>query len=428
MLFDKLPQYRYKAFLKNQKSSIGVGVLSKFKIISTNAITISKIDLYSRPILEVIFKIDNFKFKLYNNHWRSKRAGENERIKYAVALKNYISKIDDDSDYILVGDFNSNYNEWITFESEKKLNNTYGITGINHVLNTVINDKLIIQNDMLNSNQRIHYNLWLELNKEERFSTIFRNQKNTPDNILLSTFLFDNKNISYLDNSFDVFKPSYLYKHNRITRWNKNSGYSDHLPIIASFTTDTNNSSQYIKDQNSIANNNKLNYLYEKEHIRKPIALKNMVVIYKYQNGAILQEVKGRSIYVYKCVDDLKIGGIYNLVVNDVQLYNGLLEITSISDISLISVVKNYKTLYKNASKIDIFDKQYINDIITSLSGIYKKRYLYFKDKKIRLFFSKNVKLIKDNTKITINSGHLSIYKGQIQITIHKKSDIIEHD
>ncbi len=424
LLLEKLPSYKYSCFLKNQKSSVGVGVLSKYKIIKTKEIPVDKFDIYSRPILEVTFKIDNLKFKIYNNHWRSKKAPENTRTKYATALKNIIFSLSDDIDYILLGDFNSNYNEWQTFKFDKKLNNTYGLTGINHILNTVEDDKLILQTNINNFKNKVHYNLWLEFKKQDRFSYKFRNENNTPDNIMLPPALFDNKNISYLDDSFKVFKPKYLYKNSKIQRWKNGKGYSDHLPILASFTTKKN----YKAKATSLNIKNNIAKLYTIEHIDKPINLKDVIVIYKSKNNAIIKEKNGRAIYIYNNAQQLEIGRKYNLTVNKLTTHYGLLEIKDISNIKKQKNLIAYKKLYLDANKIDIFDIKYTNDIVTNLNGIYKKGYLYLENnKRIKLYFPKNFKKPLKNAKITVNTGHLGIYKGKVQILIHKKSDIKPH-
>jgi hypothetical protein len=71
----------------------------------------------------------------------------------------------------------------------------------------------------------------------------------------------------------------------------------------------------------------------------------------------------------------------------------------------------------------------YQNEIVKNLKGIYKNRYLYFtyngKNKKIRLYAKDKNILPKDNQNIIVNSGHISIYKSKVQITLHKKSDYI---
>jgi len=109
-IINKNPQYKYFSFLKNKDSAIGVALLSKYKIVSSSPIVVDKYNKFSRDILKVNLSIDNKSLIIYVNHWRSKRAPESKRIKYALALKAEIDT-QNNKDYIILGDLNSNYNE-----------------------------------------------------------------------------------------------------------------------------------------------------------------------------------------------------------------------------------------------------------------------------------------------------------------------------
>ena len=427
-LSNKLPIYKYSAFLKKSTSSVGVGIFSKYPITNKKRLIVNKKDNYSRDILKVTIKIDNKPLIIYINHWRSKRAKESYRIIYATVVKNDIDKLHRDADYLIVGDLNSNYDEYITFKYDKKLNNTYDITGINQVLNTTLNGNFITKNNILQSYKKVHYNLWLELKEKNRFSSKFRNNNNTPDHIILSKGLFDNKNISYIDKSFKVFKPSYLYQNNKIERWNshKQTGYSDHLPIYASFTTST----QYVKKIKVIKpkNINSISYLYTIDTLNKNILLKDVVVIYKHNKISIIKEKNGRAILIYSNSNNLYLGYLYDIEVEQIDKYFGLKEIKSISNIIYKKKLNiDIKKLYLDARKIDIFDLKHQNEIVKNLKGIYKKGYLHLNNKtknhKIKLYFKKGIIKPNKNSIITINQGHLSQYKSQTQIVIYKNND-----
>src|SRR5690606_70513 len=184
LLLQKLPLYPYFDFVKNPNSSVGVAVISKFKIINQAVIEVRSKQVIERPIQKVTVQIDeNKQLTLFNNHWRSKKASESKRIEYALSLQNYLEKQNEKSDYILLGDFNSNYDEYLTFKHDKKLNDSYNITGINQVLNTTINQQYVTKETIFNPTQRVHYNLWLELPYHERYSYFYKNHPNTPDNM-----------------------------------------------------------------------------------------------------------------------------------------------------------------------------------------------------------------------------------------------------
>lgn len=422
------PQYKYSQFLKKSTSSVGVAILSKFPIKKNKIIEVDKNDKYARYILKTTISIENKDIILYVNHWRSKRAKESKRIVYAIALKKDIDTLAQYQDYIILGDLNSNYNEFQTFKYDKKLNDTFGITGINQILNTTIEKNFVNKTDILSYDTKVHYNLWLEL-KENKFSTIFRKEHNTPDNIILSKGLFDKKGISYIHNSFNVYKPNYLLKNKKIIRWNhyRHSGYSDHLPIFASFSTKIQDT--FIK-KDSEKKENSIQKLYDLQTIQN-FPLHNVIMIYRTNNIAIITRDKDMAIMIYKPSQELQQGLSYDLVIEEIDLYNGLKEIKKISDIVQKEKIYNYSNYYLDANTINLFDLKYQNNIIKNLTGVYKKGYLYFKkglkDEKIKLFFHKEIKRPNDGENITITSGHLSIYKSNIQIVLYKEKDFITH-
>lgn len=433
LLLKKLPEYKYYSFIKYPDSAIGIGFLSKIEIKENNNLDVKFRTKQFRPILETTFIYENTEFKVFNNHWPAKAVGESYRIKYAKNLQDRISLLPKDYDYILIGDFNSDYNEMQTFKSNQKLNNTRGITGINQILNTVINNNVFVTyDDILKNEKRVHYNLWLELSNNERFSSKYMGQSSTPDNILIPPALFDSKKISYIPNSFNVFKPDYLYENNVVKRWeisnekffkiHKGEGYSDHLPIYAKFSVDKNDTSP-LKE----LENNKLTTisdLYSKEKLTNPIILEKAIVIYKDDEKAIIKKPNDRAIFIYAKAKELKLGYSYNLQINQIFNFNGLKEIKEFAILDELEKVENFKSLYFDAKDIDIFNFKYENEIITNLTGVVKYSKLYLDDGRVIKLYS-NIRNIlpKNGEIITITSGHLASYKGNMQIILYSLSD-----
>lgn len=433
LLQKKLPEYKYYSFVKYPDSAIGLGFLSKIEIKNTTYVDVKFRTRVFRPILETTFLYDNIEFKVFNNHWPSKAVGESYRVKYAKILQEKIKDISKDYDYILIGDFNSDYNEFETFKNSQRLNNSSGITGINQILNTTINEKYVTYNEILNEEKRVHYNLWLEIPTNERFSTKYRNQNNTPDSILLSPALFDNKKLSYIPNSFKVFKPEYLYKNGEINRWKMNEdaifkthlgeGYSDHLPIYAEFSIKKEDRNPIKKIEENKREIKTIKELYKEEKLSKPVFLEDAVVIYKYEDKAIIKKENDRAIFIYKNAKDLKIGYSYNIQVNQIYNHYGLKEIKNF----VIEDEKSffdYLKLYLDATKIDIFDFNYENEVITNLKGKVKNSKLYISDTKyIRLYAKDRNILPKNGEEITILNAQLASYRGNMQIIINKLTD-----
>lgn len=437
LLLKKLPTYNYYSFIKYPDSAIGVGFLSKIKIKENKHLDVKFRTKLFRPILESTFIYENIEFKVFNNHWPSKAVGESYRVKYAKALQERVSELPKDYDYILVGDFNSDYNEMQTFKTNQKLNNTAGIAGINQILNTVIDDKFITYDDISKNEKRVHYNLWLDIPTNERFSSKFKNQNNTPDNILIPAALFDTKKVSYIPNSFMVFKPEYLYENNVVKRWEMSKskfnkthlggGYSDHLPIYAKFSVnknDTNILKTLEEKTKTKEESTTILELYKKETLSQNIVLENAVVIYKDEDKAIIKKENDRAIFIYKNAKDLKLGYSYNLQIHQIFDYYGLKEIKEFAILDEIQKVENYKSLHLDANNIDIFDFKYENEIITNLKGVVKNSKLYLENgKEIKIYLKNRNILPKNGETITIITGHLASYKGNMQIILYSPSD-----
>lgn len=435
LLKKNLPQYSYYSFTKYQNSSVGLGFLSKIPIKSSSSLNVKFSNAIYRPILESTFQIDNIEFKIFNNHWPSKRASENHRIKYAKTLYDRVKTLPNDYDYIILGDLNSNYNEFETFKGDKKLNQTAGLTGINHILKTTVDDKYVVLADILNYNFKVHYNLWLDLKTPLRFSTKFRNQNNTPDNIIIPPALFDNKNLSYILNSFEVFKPNYLFFDNKVYRWqmsnekiskHKGAGFSDHLPVFAYFSIKKDDTNP-ISKKDFKHNINLISDLYKKEKLLFPITLEDVTVIYKYEDKAIVKQDNNRAIYIFKDAKNLKIGFNYDIQVNQVYDFYGLKEIKDFNILKEKNEHEDYKKLFLDGFKIDIFDFKYENEIITNLVGTVNNSRLILPNKKsIKLFAKDKTILPKNGAKIELKEAHLASFKGNMQIIIHKTSDYKE--
>ncbi|MFQ5485764.1 MAG: helix-hairpin-helix domain-containing protein [Desulfobacterales bacterium] len=247
-LNDFAADYPYFEIADSKSTVVKCAVLSKFPIVEKKEVEVDDIDNeIARNILKITLDIDDNRIILLINHWKSKRGPESMRIAYAQRLRGEIEELKEGVDFILIGDFNSNYNEYKTFQNSEKLNDSGGITGINHVLGTIRGAELTNEAMLTNRSEgKVLYNLWLEIGPARRWSYNFFGKKGSPDNIIIPKSLYDGKGISYEDNSFDKFHPSYLFKNRAIYRWQRakngtgrhlGKGYSDHLPIFAYFST-----------------------------------------------------------------------------------------------------------------------------------------------------------------------------------------------
>lgn len=236
--------YRYRAIANKKQTSVRNALLSKYPI--------RKQELYisqsrgTRNILEAKVMIEGKPFYIYVNHWKAKSGPESKRIIYAKALKKRLDRLPKNTHYILMGDFNAHYEEHKTFIKKRKHNDTKGITGINHILQTVDSNNQLYTRKTIRPEG--NYNLWMEVPSTDRWSHIYKSKKEALDHIIVSASLL-NAQSHYVEGSFEKFKPSYLFTKSKkkLYRWQRSrtrplhhtgKGYSDHLPISAKFYID----------------------------------------------------------------------------------------------------------------------------------------------------------------------------------------------
>lgn len=434
--------YPYYVITKNEKTAVQNVIISKFKITSHKEIELPR-QYRDRPILKAIVQIGTNELVVYANHWKAKTGPESKRIEYANALAADIAKLPEDTDFVLLGDFNSNYNEMESFANDKKLNDTNGLTGINHIIKTAkstpntkpqIADKVDV---IANAKSGYMYNLWLELPKHERVSEWFAKDKNTPDNIIVPRAMFDKKGISYDDGSFKVFAPSYLLKNGRAFRWESGGkskkfsvpqGYSDHLPVIAKFRVgpfdakDDTKVPQASKAQNAQMPIKTVNIseLYSMGG-NVDVLVKNAAVVYKHQDSLVIKQKNGRAIFVYRAPAEMQIGGVYDVRIGAIEDYHGLKEAKNIIDHKKTGEI-NPSSLMIGAN-FDLSDKGLQNEIVSGVTGLFSKgKFVYGDGKEIKMYFRDKTLKPKNLTQITLKSGHIGFY-NEPQIIIYKQDD-----
>jgi hypothetical protein len=240
-----IPKQRYPFYaIAQTPTPVRCAVISAFPIVRAEDIDTGE---GRRAILRTEISIDGKLLTVFVCHWKSKGGPESQRLPYAKALGKAIGHLEPDTDFVIAGDFNTNYNEYQTFKNVARFNDTHGVTGINHVLKTLSNGTPVSEAMLTKAaGQALLYNLWLELPEHQRWSYSFFGQKESPDNMLVPRSLYDKKGIDYVDNSFDRVDADLFFENRRIHRWQRadkgkgkhlGKGYSDHLPIRAMFTT-----------------------------------------------------------------------------------------------------------------------------------------------------------------------------------------------
>lgn len=208
-------------------------LFSKFPIVETR----SHATPDARDILEVKLDVEGHPLTVFVNHWKSgagNPTSEPARRLNAKTLRERLDQIlaaDPSADVLLVGDFNSQYNQTQAYPF-------MGETGVNDVLGSQGDEKKTAAATGFSL-----YNLWHELPREQRGSDTYEGVWGTLMQDMITPGLYDYSGVQYVDNSFRVVKIDGVNTRTALQlprRWSnagRGSGASDHFPVSARFRT-----------------------------------------------------------------------------------------------------------------------------------------------------------------------------------------------
>jgi len=434
-------KYRYSAITDKRDSAIQVALLSKYRIKSSKDIKVTN-SKFNRDILEVKLDLEP-NLTIFVNHWRSHKAKESRRILEAKALMSRIREMPKGSEYIIMGDFNSAYNE-CEIERTQDLNRE--ICAIDGVLKTFINGRMIKFKDK-NISKPYHYNLWQDILPYKRWSHGYFGKRSSLDSIIISPTLNDNKGWRYIKGSFSLFKKAYLFKNSGkyINSWEyKNSkftgkGYSDHLPIYALFSNGKLDSKHkgIVDSFWSIFTNKKrkdkkiikpkrVKYIDLKDFTKEsePFILKRACVVFKRGDIAVIKSHKDSlPIMLYKSANGLKEGSCYSLKVYKKKIYFKTEEILDLDIVAKVGKID--KDSYIDKFNINKLDNYRVGDIVRNVEGKFKNGYLFVNKQRVKLYLKRKSKnLLSNGTKLFIKKAQIGYYKGEKELIVYNSKDI----
>lgn len=206
---------------KKPRVSIETAFLSRFPIENTHSFFMKD---QARGVHRVRVTIEKNTLDIYINHWPAMREKEEERLVYATMLQSILLK-EKGREWIVLGDFNS------PLEVQK---DDWGLAFVE-----------VLKGAQQEGNAWI--NLWYDLPLKQRYSHSYGKKRTALDHILVANTLFDGKGIEYKKNSFKTFvRPYMLEEDGTPKRWqitdrgrgkHLGEGFSDHLPLTATFHT-----------------------------------------------------------------------------------------------------------------------------------------------------------------------------------------------
>ena len=284
-------------FFRRYKHTIDSVVFSRYPIANKYSL---KVVGYPRAIHVLKFYLDHHKITLYVNHWPSYKHGFKARAAYAKRLKSVLKP---DEESVILGDLNT----------PLRVDKDGWGKSLRDILGSGNFDKPL-------------YDLWYEVPPTMRYTHVYGRIKSALDHIIVSKNLFDGKGIEYKTNSFGVFRPKYLLdKYGYPKRWKlKNGkihlgiGYSDHLPIYATFQT-----KPYSK---KIIQSVTISYLKNMFNDLMPVMLKNVEAIRVDRYGLTIADGRD-TIKIYLPDDKFEKGKKYDILVKKIGKYHRNMEI-----------------------------------------------------------------------------------------------------
>ena len=372
-------EYKFIAFSKAKNSPVGLALVSKIKPSGSEIFEVPNVK--TRNILKVVFEVEGKKFSVFVNHFPAYKNGINMQKKAERTLR---AALGNEQNAIVLGDFNSPY-------------------GQKSILNDIIAT-------------RGFYDLYSFLAPKDRYSHAVHGKKRAIDHVLLSPSFMANGDLSYVDGSFEVFKPSFVVDEHGFAKSNL---YSDHFALKFKISTkpspaksgklaneNLKKEAKKVEDQNYKKAD--IDTLFEHPE-DVPVQVERAVVILKDKHGFIVSKNR-RGIYVFDPKNSVGVGDELDILIRRVKFYKEALEVSS------YEIINEHGT--KDVSE-DLLDSSKLSiarsgDVIAKISGKLESGYLHTPHGKIRVYSKKR---LKDGVQ-GFERARVKIYKNEKEIVV----------
>ena len=375
-------EYKFIAFSKAKNSPVGLALVSKIKPSGSEIFEVPNVK--TRNILKVIFEVEGKKFSVFVNHFPAYKNGINMQKKAERTLR---AALIYEQNAIVLGDFNSPYGQ-----------------------KSILNDIIVT---------RGFYDLYSFLAPKDRYSHAVHGKKRAIDHVLLSPSFMANGDLSYIDGSFEVFKPSFAVDEKGFA---KSDLYSDHFALKFKISTDPSPvkksfvSKIFKKDENK-ANKKISEQSYKTADVDTlfnhpeavPVVIEKAVVILKDKHGFIISK-NHRGIYVYDPKNSVTVGEELDVLVRRMKIYKDMLEVSS------YEIINEHGTKDINENLLDAsqLSEARSGDVFAKISGRLERGYLHTPYGKIRVYSKKKLK----DGEYSFENARVKIYKRENQIVV----------
>ena len=374
-------EYKFIAFSKAKNSPVGLALVSKIKPSGSEIFEVPNVK--TRNILKVVFEVEGKKFSVFVNHFPAYKNGINMQKKAERTLR---AALIDEQNAIVLGDFNSPY-------------------GQKSILNDIIAT-------------RGFYDLYSFLAPKDRYSHAVHGKKRAIDHVLLSPSFMANGDLSYIDGSFEVFKPSFVIDEHGFA---KSDLYSDHFALRFKISTRPSPVKTglvgkfFSAEKNATAKVSEP--IYKKADVDAlfanpedvPVLVEKAIVILKDKHGFIISKNR-RGIYVFDPKNSVGVGDELDILIRRVKFYKEALEVSSYEIINEHGTKEVSENLL-DSSKLSIARS---GDVIAKISGKLESGYLHTPHGKIRVYSKKRLK----DGEYSFERVRVKIYKNEKEIVV----------
>ena len=374
-------EYKFIAFSKAKNSPVGLALVSKIKPSGSEIFEVPNVK--TRNILKVVFEVEGKKFSVFVNHFPAYKNGINMQKKAERTLR---AALIDEQNAIVLGDFNSPY-------------------GQKSILNDIIAT-------------RGFYDLYSFLAPKDRYSHAVHGKKRAIDHVLLSPSFMANGDLSYVDGSFEVFKPSFVVDEHGFA---KSDLYSDHFALRFKISTRPSPVKTglvgkfFSAEKNATAKVSEP--IYKKADVDAlfanpedvPVLVEKAIVILKDKHGFIISKNR-RGIYVFDPKNSVGVGDELDILIRRVKFYKEALEVSSYEIIN----EHGTKEVSENLLDSSKLSSARSGDVIAKISGKLESGYLHTPHGKIRVYSKKRLK----DGEYSFERARVKIYKNEKEIVV----------
>lgn len=374
-------EYKFIAFSKAKNSPVGLALVSKIKPSGSEIFEVPNVK--TRNILKVVFEVEGKKFSVFVNHFPAYKNGINMQKKAERTLR---AALGNEQNAIVLGDFNSPY-------------------GQKSILNGIIAT-------------RGFYDLYSVLAPKDRYSHAVHGKKRAIDHVLLSPSFMANGDLSYIDGSFEVFKPSFAVDERGFAN---SDFYSDHFSLKFKISTKPSPAKTglvgkfFSAEKNATAKVSEP--IYKKADVDAlfanpedvPVLVEGAVVILKDKHGFIISKNR-RGIYVYDPKNSVGVGDELDILIRRVKFYKEALEVSSYEIIN----EHDTKDVSENLLDSSKLSEARSGDVIAKISGKLESGYLHTPHGKIRVYSKKRLK----DGEYSFEQARVKIYKNEKEIVV----------